>query len=121
MEEILDLIKERLASVLDIRLDEDNLSITLIIKRREQIIGNLAEPNEVKDMLRMLGGLKEDPPMNIQINNAAGEIILKFQSKEDLNNVKDILDGIWEKTIAIFEDLVKGNYEVIKDMGDFND
>ena len=55
MEEILDLIKERLASVLDIRLDEDNLSITLIIKRREQIIGNLAEPNEVKDMLRMLG------------------------------------------------------------------
>ena len=121
MEEILDLIKNRLTSAIEFNVDENNLIILIIVKQKEQITGKIAEPKEVKDMLRMLGGLKEDIPMDIEINNDVGHIILKFTNKNDMEKVNGVLDKIWDRTINIFKELVKGNYDMIKDMGDFEE
>ncbi|MFX1338813.1 MAG: hypothetical protein ACFFDK_09405, partial [Promethearchaeota archaeon] len=81
----------------------------------------LAEPHEVKDMLRILGGLIEDVSIEIEIDNNARNIKLKFQNKEDLEKVKSVLDHIWERTLYIFEELEKGNTNTLRGVGDFSD
>ena len=121
MEEILDLLRNRLASSIEFNMDEKNLIISIILKQKERITGNIAEPNEIKDMLRMLGGLKEDIPMDTEINNETGHILLKFNNKNDMDKVKEVLDNIWDRIIMIFNNLGPGNYDIIKDMGDFED
>ena len=121
MAEILELIKSRLQSVLEVSVDENNLIIILNIKREIQKSDILAEPNEVKDMLRILGGLKEDVVMEIEIDNEARNIKMKFKNKDDLEKVKDVLDNIWERTIHIFGELGKGNNNVLRGVGDFSD
>lgn len=121
MEEMVDLVKKRLESAIEIKVDENNFLILIKVKLKEQIIGSIAEPNEVKDMLRMLGGLQEDIPMNIEINNDAGLIKLKFNNKTDMNKAKAVMENLWERIRFIFNELVKGNYEMIRDMGDFKE
>jgi hypothetical protein len=121
MEEIFELIKKELFDITKVTVDEDQLVILIKVNVKSSYKGILAEPFEIKDMLKMLGGLKEDISMKIEIESEAREIRLKFNSKEDLEKVKKILDIIWEQTIHIVEDLVKGNYDIIKDMGDFRE
>ena len=121
MAEILDLIKNRLYSVMEVNVDEDNLIVILNIKGEIQKSDVLAEPHEIKDMLRILGGLKEDVPMGIEIDNKAREIKLKFENKTGLDKVKVILDNIWERTIHIFDELEKGNNNILRGVGDFSD
>lgn len=121
MAEIMELIKNKLQSVLEVNYDENNLIILLNVKGEIQKSDILAEPNEVKDMLRILGGLTEDISMDIEIDNKARNIKLTFQNKEDLENVKSVLDNIWERTFHIFVELEKGNNNVLRGVGDFND
>jgi len=121
MAEILELFKSKLQSVIEVDCDENNLIIILNVKGEIQKSDILAEPHEVKDMLRILGGLKEDIPMGIEIDNKAREIKLKFENKDDLDKVKVILDNIWERTIHIFDELEKGNNNILRGVGDFSD
>jgi len=72
-------------------------------------------------MIHILGGLKEDILMKINVDNNTRNIKLKFQTKEDLEKVKKVLDNIWERTIHIFEELEKGNSSILRGIGDFTD
>ena len=121
MAEILELIKSKLQSVVEVDCDENNLIIILNIKGEIQKSDILAEPHEVKDMLRILGGLTEDISMEIEIDNKARNIKLTFLNKEDLEKVKSVLDNIWERTIHIFGELEKGNNNILRGVGDFSD
>ena len=120
MAEIMELIKDKLKSVLEVNYDENNLVIIINVKGEIQKSEILAEPNEVKDMLRILGGLTEDVSMDIEIDNKARNITLSFQNKEELEKVKRVLDNIWERTIHIFDELEKGNNSILRGVGDFN-
>lgn len=117
----MELIKNKLQSVIEVKCDEDNLIINLNIKGEIQKSDILAEPDEVKDMLRILGGLIEEVSMDIEIDNKARNIKLTFQNKEDLENVSGVLDNIWERTFHIFNELEKGNNNILRGVGDFND
>ena len=121
MAEILELIKSKLQSVIEVNFDENNLVIILNVKGEIQKSDILAEPHEVKDMLRILGGLTEDVSMEIEIDNNARNIKLTFQNKEDLEKVKSVLDHIWERTIHIFKELEKGNTNTLRGVCDFSD
>ena len=112
MAEIVELIKNKLKSVIEVNYDEDNLIIALNIKGEIQKSDILAEPGEVKDMLRILGGLTNDVSMEIEIDNKARSIKLIFKNNEDLEIVKNVLDNIWERTFHIFLELEKGNNNV---------
>ena len=74
MAEILELFKSKLQSVIEVDCDENNLIIILNVKGEIQKSDILAEPHEVKDMLRILGGLTEDVSMEIEIDNKARKI-----------------------------------------------
>ncbi|TFG14883.1 MAG: hypothetical protein EU535_02585 [Promethearchaeota archaeon] len=121
MAEMLKLIKNKLMSAVEIDYDENNLIIILNVKGEIQKSDILAEPQEVKDMLQILGGLKEDIFMKIDVDNNARNIKLEFQIKEDLEKVKKILEHIWERTIHLFEELEKGNSNILRGVGDFSD
>jgi hypothetical protein len=121
MAEILELIKKRLPSVIDVIINSNKLILTLNIKEEIQKSRILAEPYEVKDMLRILGGLREDLSMEIEIDNQLRNIKLKFQNSEDFEEVKNVLDNIWERTIHLLEELEKGNANVLRGVGDFSD
>ena len=121
MAEMLELIKSKLMSAIKIDYDENNLIIILNIKGEIQKSDILAEPQEVKDMLQIFGGLKEDIFMKIDVDNNALNIKLKFQTKEDLEKVKKVLEHIWEQIIDLFEELEKGNSSIIRGVGDFTD
>lgn len=121
MEEISNYVKKNLESTVEINFDENNLRISLIIKPKSQLSGQIASPKEVKDMLRMLGGLKEEVPMDLEIDNEVGEIELKFQNKEYMLKIKEILNGIWDRTIHILNQLEKGHYDLMRELGDFED
>lgn len=121
MAEIIESIKDKLKSVIDVDYDENNLIITINVKGEIQKSEILAEPNEVKDMLRILGGLTDDINMDIEIDNEARTIKLTFQNKENLQNFRGILENIWERTIHIFNELEKGNNNILRGVGDFSD
>ena len=121
MAEIIELLKNKLKSVIEVDCDENNLIIILNIIGEIQKSDILAEPDEVKGMLRILGGLTEEVSMDIEIDNKARNIKLSFQNKEDLENVSGVLDNIWDRTINIFDELEKGNNNILRGVGDFND
>ncbi len=121
MAELLDMVKSRLESALEVNVDENNLIIILNVKKEIQKSDILAEPHEVKDMLRILGGLTEDVSMEIEIDNNTRNIKSKFQNKEDIEKVNSVLDNIWERTIHIFDELEKGNNNILRGVGDFSD
>ena len=121
MAELLELVKSRLESAIEVNVDDKNLFIIINVKKEIQKADILAEPYEVKDMLRILGGLTEDVPMEIEIDNNARIIKLTFQNKEDFQKVKNVLDHIWERTIHIFEELEKGKTNTLRGVGGFSD
>lgn len=118
MEELIGQLKEMLASTIEIKVDENNLVITMIVKSKNQLSRNLANPNEVKTMLRMFGGMKEEIPMEIEIDNDAQKINMKFREKNDMEKVRKVMDNIWDQTAFILNQVIEGNWDVLKDIED---
>ena len=119
MEEIIPLLKDMLKSSIEIKKNEGNLLISLIIKR--DIKGNLAKPEEVIIMLKMFGGLREDIPVDIKINNEKQYIDLQFENKEDFKTISLMMDKIWDNAVEMFIEVINGNYKAIKDIPEIED
>ncbi|MFX0138070.1 MAG: hypothetical protein ACFFDN_30790, partial [Candidatus Hodarchaeota archaeon] len=117
MEEILPNLKNLFTSAIEIKVDEANLTLSMIVKRKE-IRGDFATPKEVRNMLKIFGGLKENIPMEIEIDDKAKKIDLKFQNKADLEKIREIMDNIWDRTIQILEKAIAGDFGILKDIGD---
>ena len=117
MEDILIDLKEILTSAIDIKVDKAKLSITMQIKS-DNIRGDLATPKEVENMLKIFGGLKEEIPMEIEIDNKNQKINLKFNNKNDLDKIQKLLDKIWDRATHMIEQAIAGDFSVIKDLGD---
>lgn len=117
MEEILPNLKDSFTSNIEIKVDEANLTLSMIIKRKE-IRGGFATPKEVRNMLQIFGGLKEKLPMEINIDDKAKKIDLKFQNKADLEKIKVVMDNIWDRTIEILEKAIAGDFGILKEIGD---
>lgn len=121
MEELIPALKNMLSTAVKIIEDEDNLVITLVINDTENIIRNLAEPKEVKTMLRMFGGLKEEIKMEIEIDEEAKTINMKFNFKEDMDKVREVLDNLWDRIEQLLGQAMMGSLDGFKDLGDFDD
>lgn len=117
MEEIIPSLRNMLKQAIEHKVDENNLKITLIVKK--EVIGPLAEPDEVTTMFQMLGGLKEEIPMEINIDNKAQKINIKFQTKEDLNKIRAIINTIWDNTVDLLEEFIAGDLTRLKDIPDY--
>lgn len=117
MEEIIHSLRNILKQAIEHKVDENNLKITLIVKK--EVKGPLAEPDEVITMFQMLGGLKEEIPMEINTDNKAQKINIKFQTKEDLNKIRAIINTIWDNTVDLLEEFIAGDLTRLKDIPDY--
>ena len=119
MEEILPRLKGMLKDATVIKSDATRFEIT--IKILNNIKGNVADPDEVLVMLKMFGGLKEDVPMKIDINNETQIIELKFQNEEDFKKIQKIMETIWDDAVDMLEKTVQGDNSCIKDIPNIDD
>ncbi|NHJ20134.1 MAG: hypothetical protein EAX91_04260 [Candidatus Lokiarchaeota archaeon] len=119
MEELLPSLKGMLKEAIDIDNDALNLTITLTVKNK--INGVIAEPEEVGIMLKMYGGLTEEIPMEINIDNENQKIILKFKNEEDFMEIAEIFKKIWDNAIDLLYQAIKSDFSRIKNIPDIDD
>ena len=119
MEEILALLKCMLKHATVIKSDATKFEIVISIVKN--INGNVADPEEIIVMLKMYGGLREDIPMEIDIDNDAQKISLKFQNEEDFKKVAKIMETLWDNAVDMLTSAMEGDVSRIKDIPDLDD
>jgi hypothetical protein len=119
MEEILPSLKSMLKESIDISHEKENLLIKIEVKSKIQ--GKLAEKDEVIIMLKMFGGLREDIPMDIQINDESKTIKLKFETEEDLEKIQQIMEDIWDNAVDLLEKALQGDFKSINEIPNIDD
>ena len=79
MENIIDGLKDMLKEQVSINIDDTNLKISLEFKGEEKRKDELGEESEIKDMLKMFGGLTEEIQMDIKIDEESQKITMEFK------------------------------------------
>jgi len=119
MEEIIPSLKGMLKDATIIKSDATRFEITITVLNK--IKGNVADPDEILVMLKMFGGLKEDVPMEININNETQNIELKFQTEEDFKKIQKIMETIWDDAVDMLEQASQGDFSRIKNIPNIDD
>jgi len=119
--EIFDSVGSMLRDSIIMQSDEKNLILSLIFKDKVISKEDLGDEAEIKDMLRIFGGLREEISMEIDTNVESQKIEIKFQKKEDMVKVYEVLDKLWDNTVKLIKKAFSGDFSVIRDLGDFND
>ena len=119
MEEILPRLKGMLKDATVIESDVTKFEI--VINVVNSVNGNVAEPDEIIVMLKMYGGLKEDIPMEIDIDNDAKKITLKFQNEADFKKVAKIMETLWDNAVDMLTSAMEGDISRIKDIPNLDD
>ena len=103
----------------DVKTDVSRLTITIVVKKK--IIGVVANPDEIIIMLKMYGGLREDIPMEIDIDNDAQIITLKFQNEEGFKRVEKIMEKLWDNAVDLLVSAIEGDVSRLKDIPNIDD
>lgn len=119
MEEILPTLKTKIQEKIHIREDESNFSITLTILGTP--FGKIAYPGEVETMLVMFGGLNRNFPKHISINEEEQKIEIKVENQSDYLELQTAFKKIWDNVIFMFSEILKGNFDVMKDIPEIDD
>ena len=119
MEEILQRLKGMLKDATVIKSDATKFEIVITIVKK--INGNVAEPDEIIVMLKMYGGLREDIPMEIDIDNDAQKITLKFENEVDFIKVANIMETLWDNAVDMLTSAMEGDISRIKDIPNLDD
>jgi hypothetical protein len=114
MEEIIPLLQKKIQEKIHVEEDEDNLSIGIVISGKH--FGKLAYPGEIEKMLIMLGGLRSKVPMHISVNEKDQKINLRVENLSDYLLIQTAIKKIWDNAIYMFSEILKGNFDVIKDI-----
>ena len=69
----------------------------------------------------MYGGLKEDMPMEINIDNETQTITLRFEKEEHFNKVEKIFESIWENAVDLLYQAMESDFSRIKTIPDIDD
>lgn len=118
MEELLPSLKDMLKEAIDIKKDASKLAIALIVKNKVE--GVVAEPEEIILMLKMYGGLREEIPMEIIIDNPTQMITLKFQNEENFKKIAKIFETIWDNAVDLLFQAIESDFSRIKNIPDID-
>lgn len=124
MEELFPKLSKSLSNTVEIKVDENQLLIELKVKKEELIPGDLGTPNEIKEMIRIFGGIKQDIPMEVEVDEKNKIITLKLMKKEDFEIINIAMKNIWER---VSELIIKafnaelGKIDEFRDLADFDD
>ncbi|TFG24667.1 MAG: hypothetical protein EU529_03445 [Promethearchaeota archaeon] len=121
MERFIGNAKQLFEDSIEFQHNEKDLTLSIIVKGDKKSKEVLGEETEIRDMLRMFGGLNEDIAMEIYIDEESQKIDLKFQDKDNYIKVRDVLDTIMERIMDICYKALTGDISHFNDLGDFND
>ncbi|MHA1257597.1 MAG: hypothetical protein ACTSPS_18580, partial [Promethearchaeota archaeon] len=103
---------------------EDQLKIELRVKNKDLLPGDLGSPAEVKEMIRIFGGISQDIIMEVIVDEKANTITVKLQKREDFIIVKNAMRTIWERAAELLEKSIStepGRNDEFRALGDFDE
>lgn len=119
MEEILPTLKKKIQEKIHIKEDESNLSLTIMITGT--LFGKIAYPGEIETMLVMFGGLNKDFPKHVSVNEEEQKIMIRVENQADFLLLQTAFKGIWDNAIFLFSEILKGNFDVIRDLPEIDE
>jgi len=124
MEELFPKLSNLLNDAIEIREDKEQLLIELKIKEKDLIPGDLGKSNEVKEMIRIFGGVKQDISMDVAVDEKTKIITLKLLNNEDFETISTAMKNIWERASNLLIEAFNvepGKIGKFKDLGDFDE
>jgi len=124
MEELYPKLSDALKKTVEIREVEDQLKIELRVKNKELLPGDLGSPTEVKEMIRIFGGVSQDIIMEVIVDENANVITVKLQKKEDFEIIKNAMKTIWERAAELLKKSIStepGRNDEFRALGDFDE
>jgi len=121
MENLIDGLKDMLKNQISIETNDKELIINLNLRGERKNKDELGDETELRDMLKIFGGLKEEIQMNINIDEESQKFSIKFTNKEDMEKVHKILENLWERAADLLKKAFIGDFKAIKDLGDFTE
>lgn len=119
MEDIIPSLKGMLQEAIDIKANASTLTILMTVKK--DIEGIVADSEEIIVMLKMYGGLREEIPMEIDVDNATQIITLKFQKEEDFNKIEKVLETLFDNAVDLLVQTMDGDFNCIRDIPNIDD
>ncbi|NVM45322.1 MAG: hypothetical protein HWN79_10425 [Candidatus Lokiarchaeota archaeon] len=119
MEDIIPSLKSMLREAIDIKINALNLTISMTVKN--DIEGIVADSEEIIVMLKMYGGLREEIPMEINVDNVTQIITLKFQNEEDFKKIEKILETLFDNAVDLLVQTMDGDFNCIRDIPNIDD
>ena len=124
MEELFPKLSNLLNEGIEIREDKEQLLIELKIKEKDLIPGDLGKSNEVKEMIRIFGGVKQDISMDVAVDEKTKIITLKLLNNEDFETISTAMKNIWERASNLLIEAFNvepGKIGKFKNLGDFDE
>jgi len=124
MEELYPKLSDSLKKVVEIIEVEDQLKIELRVKNKDLLPGDLGSPSEVKEMIRIFGGVSQDIIMQVNTDEKANIITIELQKIEDYEIVKNAMRTIWERAAKLLEKSISaepGRNDEFRALGDFDE
>jgi preprotein translocase subunit SecA len=69
----------------------------------------------------MFGGLREEVPLDIEIDKENRKINLKFENMENFEKILGITTKIWDNAVDMLIQVTEGNFDVIRDIPDVDE
>ncbi len=124
MEDLFPKLENSLRNAVEIKENKNSLLIELKVKEKDLIPGDLGSPNEVEEMIRIFGGVKDEIQMKVDVDKTTNTFSLKFENEEDYEAVSTVMKNIWQRASEL---LIKaysaepGNIGVFRELGDFDE
>ncbi len=124
MEEFFPKLSDIFNEKIEIRENIEKLLIELKINKEDLIPGDLGNPNEVKEMIRKFGGVKEDISMDVAVDEKTNIITIKLQNNEDFETISTAMKNLWERASNLLIEAFSvepGTVGKFKDLGEFDE
>ena len=124
MEELLPKLSDSLKNAIEITEIENQLSIELKVKREDIVAGDLGSANEIREMIRIFGGVGDEITIDIEVNENSKTISLKLQNKEDFEILCEVMKTIWQRAAELLQKAFNaepGKTEEFRALGDFDE
>ena len=124
MEELFPKLSNLLNNAIEIREDKEHLLIELKIKGKDMIPGDLGKPNEIREMIRIFGGVKQNIQIDVAVDEKTKNITIKLLNKEDFEIISTAMKDLWERASNLLIEAFNaepGKIGKFVDLGDFDE
>ena len=124
MEELLPKLSDSLKNAIEIRENENQLLIEFELKRDDFVPGDIGTPDEINEMIKIFGGLTQEIPIDIKVNENTKTIYLRMESKEDFKIMQNVMKNIWNRAAELLQNAFNaepGKTEEFRALGDFGE